>query len=238
MFSISSYNVAEGGEEIFYPSHIQDTIDKGNPDILCVQEDFGITGFPYSIQLPSVPGVYKNTIYSHYPLLDANIAPFVLCMVNNEIIAIANVHFNDVPYQPFQYHGIPYGGFGKLDCDTHQQCQRELYEHALNSRGHELQFLLHQLGKVRYYTKHIIITGDFNEPSSHDCMFSFPCVETLEQQGFHDLMLPFDHRKTWNHPLYPERIDFILGCNVVGINGAVGESWPSDHCMLSCTVHL
>lgn len=232
MFTLATYNVAEGGEEIYNPAQIIHNIKDFNPDILCMQEGISLNNYSYRAKIEGIPGSFKNITYSNYPIKYI-IKPFVIIEVKNKLIAVANVHFNDEPYQPFQYYKVKYGNWDFLDCRSFHKCQTEIYNNANLARGRDLEFLLRQLDIVIDITPHIIIAGDFNEPSSQDSIFDFPTTKTLFEYGFQDLVAPYDRRRTWDHTKYPERIDFILGKEVICTEACVGRSWPSDHHMIN-----
>lgn len=75
---------------------------------------------------------------------------------------VFNVHFYHSPYQPYQLLKIPYGDAPFITTEA------ESIAEARKARGHEVKELLAEINAVRREGTAIIVTGDFNEPSSLD----------------------------------------------------------------------
>lgn len=237
MFRLSCYNIANGGEDYYNPSKIIFNILQQQADIICIQEFFTDQVFVSQLedQLLRRSIGYRSTIapsscsfqnvnYSRYPAV--KIENFVIYQIpDNELIAVANCHFDDCPYQPFQYYGIPY-------CDApSSQDYQQLYQYSRKSREKCISHLSEQIDTIKKITNKIIVCGDFNEPEG------FFVTDSLKRWGISDLLAGCGNRQnTWDHPQYPARIDYIWGLNVTGSNPQVGRSWPSDHHIISIDI--
>jgi exonuclease III len=77
-------------------------------------------------------------------------------------IWVFNVHFMHTPYQPYQLLSIPYNDAPFIK--TEEEAIRE----ARQARGEQVAALLEEVQQVRHEGMPVLVTGDFNEPSSQD----------------------------------------------------------------------
>jgi exodeoxyribonuclease III len=81
---------------------------------------------------------------------------------SGERVWVFNAHFYHSPYQPYQLLKIPYGDAPFITTET------EAIAEARKARGHEVKEFLEEINSVRREGTAIVVTGDFNEPSSLD----------------------------------------------------------------------
>jgi len=155
-------------------------------------------------------------------------------------VLIFNVHFNAAPYQPYQLLRIPYHDAPFINT------AEEAVQAARETRQRQLDSVLAEVAAVRDQQTPIFITGDFNEPSSHDwtepvfragrcpVVVAWPTTTAVYNAGFIDTyrqVHPDPVTKpgyTWTPTTSPDdprdrhdRIDFVM---VVGPSVRVTKS--------------
>lgn len=266
---IMSYNIwGGGGNEAKGIAETLVVLRAANPDIIGMQETMleadpctaescppngksvakeiaEALGFFHYDQPAAMTGTWANAILSRYPIGAATPnglgAPIE---VNGTDVWLFNLHHDDEPYQPYQLLEIPYGPAPFITTEV------EAVDWAEKTRGPAMAALEADMSQAAGAL--VIVTGDFNEPSSLDwteatviaghqpIAVAWPASQRLTDAGFIDAyraIYPGPVAKpayTWT-PRYdekavddhPDRIDFVL-VKGPGVTEAaiVGETGP------------
>jgi endonuclease/exonuclease/phosphatase family metal-dependent hydrolase len=133
-------------------------------------------------------------IISRYKIVDhtQNKRGAAIELPSGQRLWVFNVHLNHAPYQPYQLLNIPYGDAPFVKNES------EAIDEARKARASEVRDLLAEIDSVQSEGAPIIVTGDFNEPSSLDwtvdvaaakkCPLAvrWPSTEVLHEAGFID----------------------------------------------------
>jgi hypothetical protein len=217
---ILTINIEEGASN-YDIIEINTLIINTQADITIINECNGIENIKYLIQIINYYYCYfsynDSAIISKYPIENPiSEHSFFAKILGAFIIPI---HLNDFPYQPYQAHSIKY---------CYDTCQRSVYgeqnliDEANMARGAEIDKIIMYANELKKYG-HVIIAGDFNEPSHLDWTVSntlhkyairFPTSIKLEKNGYIDSYRTV-YKDEFKYPGYTwfglksERIDFI-----------------------------
>lgn len=172
---VMSFNLWHGGEGGVLPlERTAEVIRAARADIVGVQESYGrerdsvrpdnarkiaaLLGWNHADQ-----GSGK-TILSRFPIvgLTSGRHGALIELPEGETLYLFNVHLYHAPYQPYQLLGIDYEDAPFLDNEE------ALIAAAKAARGAELAATLGELRPLLASGRHVLLTGDFNEPSHLD----------------------------------------------------------------------
>lgn len=259
---VMTFNIWVGGEAGGQPlEQTIKVIEAAKADVVGIQEGSGEEregtrpdhartiaeklGWSYFSQ-----GDDDTSIMSRYKIVDHTPKKWGVAieLPSGRRVWIFNAHFNHAPYQPYQLLKIPYAGAPFINTAV------EAVQAARDARQGQVESMLAEVAGVRDQNTPILITGDFNEPSSLDwteavfragrCprVVLWPTTEEVYRAGFVDtyrqvhpdaLQAP---GYTWTPTTSPDdpqdhhdRIDFVMaGGAGVGVakSEVVGEKSP------------
>lgn len=172
---VMSFNLWHGGEGGVLPlERTAEVIRAARADIVGVQESYGrerdsvrpdnarkvaaLLGWNHADQ-----GSGK-TVLSRFPIvgLTSGRHGALIELPEGETVYLFNVHLYHAPYQPYQLLGIDYEDAPFLDNEE------ALIAAAEAARGPELAATLAEMRPLLESGRHLLLTGDFNEPSHLD----------------------------------------------------------------------
>jgi exonuclease III len=173
---VMTFNIWVGGESSGQPvAQTAKVIASAQADVVGVQESYGekrdgksnngaraiaeLLGWHCFDQ-----GNEDTAILSRYPIVARTPTKFgaALELTSGRRVWLFNVHFTHTPYQPYQLLNIPYHNAPAI------KTADEAVAAARMARGKQVAELLAEIDGVRNDGAPILITGDFNEPSSLD----------------------------------------------------------------------
>jgi exonuclease III len=192
--------------------------------------------------------LWANAVISRHPIGAASPNDLGVALdVNGRTVWLFNIHLDDEPYQPYQLLGIEYGPAPFITTEA------DAIRYASETRGPAMDLLMAEMAAAEGAAA-VIVTGDFNEPSSLDwtpevvaagakpVAVAWPTTGRLLAEGFVDAYRAV-HPDPVARPAYtwtprydeaatddePDRIDFVLvrGEGVRVTDAAiVGEDGP------------